>query len=1100
MRRLVCGTLLFGAFAGTGHAQDDGEALWIRYPAISPDGSQICFEYEADLWIVPSAGGDARQLTIHSACDRAPVWSPDGATIAFASDRYGNFDVFTVPAKGGAAKRLTFHSGNDRPNSFTPDGKSVLFSSARLDSAASMLPTTFLPELYSVPVTGGRAKQVLTTPAEMAKTSRDGATLVYQDRKGYENEWRKHHRSSVARDVWVLDLAKGVHRNLTSSPCEDRDPVLSPDGKSVLWLSEASGSFNVWRVALAGGAAEQVTKFATHPVRFLSAADDGTIAFAWNGELYTMAQGGESKRVRVRAVSDENSNSVRPETFREGATAFAVSPNEEEVAFIVRGEVFVASVERGTTKRVTQTSAQERSLAWAPDGRTLYFSAERADSWGIWRSSLARAEETNFFNSTKLTEEQVLAGPDEVFQPALSPDGTKLAFLRNRDAIDVMDLVTKQTKNIVPAERNYSYADGDVQYEWSPDSKWLAFTYMPRKRWIGDVGVAEVESGRISVVTDSGYEESAPHWSADSRALFFASDRLGRRSHGSWGADADIFAQYLTQESFDRAALSREDFDLLRKKEEKEEDGDKEKDDGKKDGDKKDEAKEKEKPPAPVRIEFERMERRVRRATVLSSPVGGYAVSRDGENVVYFARIGDKWDLWLTRPRDGQTMKAVPLAADEPGDVVFGKEGKYVYALCADGRIVRADVSALLDPGREAGGEAKVKPVAYAAEMTIDGPAERAYMFEHAWRQVRRKFYDPSLHGVDWDAMKSNYARFLPHVAEGHGFAEMLSEMLGELNASHTGSGFRPKREDADRTASLGLVWDQSYDGDGLRVAEVLPGGPCAKAASKIRPGTIVAAIDGVALTAALDPASALNRKDGKPVLLDLRSDAGAAWQEVVKPVDLPAEANLVYERWVERCRAVVEKASGGRVGYVHVRGMNESSFRRTFAEVLGRHSDAEALVVDTRFNGGGWLHDDLCGFLNGRDYLDVVPRGKARGEFGSEPFARWSRPVVVLMGEGNYSDAHLFPYAFKTLGIGKLVGAPVAGTGTAVWWETLIDPAVYFGIPQVGMVGMDGKYMENQELAPDVLVYCDPRDVAEGKDAQLLEAVKTVLAEPKRR
>jgi C-terminal processing protease CtpA/Prc len=215
-----------------------------------------------------------------------------------------------------------------------------------------------------------------------------------------------------------------------------------------------------------------------------------------------------------------------------------------------------------------------------------------------------------------------------------------------------------------------------------------------------------------------------------------------------------------------------------------------------------------------------------------------------------------------------------------------------------------------------------------------------------------------------------------------------------------------------------------------------------------------------------------------------------------VKPVDLGAEANLLYERWMDRCRAAVDKASNGKVGWVHVRGMNEDSFRKTYSEVLGRSSDTSALVLDTRFNGGGWLHDDLCGFLNGRAYLDIVPRGKTRGDFGSEPTFRWARPVAVLMSEGNYSDAHIFPYAFKTLGLGKLVGAPVAGTGTAVWWETLLDPTVYFGIPQVGMVGPDGAFMENQELQPDVLVYDDPKDVAAGIDAQLLKAVETVLAE----
>ena len=241
MKRALWTVAVVVAMAGIGRAQDTGEARWIRYPAISPDGSQICFEHKGDLWIVPSAGGDARQLTIHEAFDRSPCWSPDGRTIAFASDRFGDFDVFTVPARGGAATRLTFHSSNDFPTCFTPDGKSVVFTSTRLYSPESMLPTTVLPQLYSVPVTGGRARQLLTTPAESAVFSRDGKLVAYQDRKGYENYWRKHHHSSVTRDVWIWDVAAGSHRKLTNSPYEDRNPVFAPDGKSVYYLSEAGG-------------------------------------------------------------------------------------------------------------------------------------------------------------------------------------------------------------------------------------------------------------------------------------------------------------------------------------------------------------------------------------------------------------------------------------------------------------------------------------------------------------------------------------------------------------------------------------------------------------------------------------------------------------------------------------------------------------------------------------------------------------------------------------------------------------------------------------------------------------------------------------------
>jgi tricorn protease len=1094
----VCVALL----AGVGAADDGGRASWIRYPAISPDGTQVCFEYKGDLWIVPATGGDARQLTIHEAYDRSPVWSPDGKTVAFASDRFGNFDVFAVAAKGGAPRRLTFHSAPDTPTCFTPDGKSVVFVSQRMDSATSILPTTFLPELYEAPVEGGRAKRLLTTPAEHAVFGRDGKSLVYHDRKGYENAWRKHHVSSIARDVWIWDAASGAHRKLTTFPGEDRDPVFTADGKSIVWLSEDGGSFNVWTRSTDGaGEAKRLTKFDTHPCRFLSTSDAGVLAFTWNGELFTMAPGAEPKKLDVHAVSDAQTNAVRVQTLRDGATAFAVSPNEQEVAFIVRGEVFVASVDHGTTRRVTHTAAQERSLAWAPDGRSIYYSAERGATWSIWKSSLARAEDTVFFEGTRFAEEAVVVGDDEVFQPVLSPDGKKMAFLRNRDAIDVLDLESKKAKNVVPAARNYSYADGDVTYQWAPDSKWLAFTYLSKKRWQNDVGVAEIESGRILDMTESGYEEWQPRWSADGRTLLFESDRLGRRAHGGWGSDGDVFALHLTQEAFDRASLSREEFDLLKKKEQKEKekkDEDKKPAEEKKDEKaeaKKDDAKDK---PPEVKIEHERRERRVKRATLTSAPIGDFAVSPDGESVVYYAKVGEKWDLWLARPRDQKSMRAVQLGDEDAGEVVFGKEGKNVYVRKSDGSILKADVSSLLEPEGE--GEAKTKGIDYAADMTIDGPAERAYMFEHAWRQAGRKFYDPKMHGVDWAAMKANYARFLPEITNNWDFSELLSEMLGELNASHTGSGYRPKNDEADKTAALGLFYDDAHAGDGLKVEEVVVGGPCATATSKIAAGTIVAAIDGVALTPGVDPAVALNRKAGKPVLLDLTSSDGKlSWQEVVKPIDLGKENELLYERWMDRCRAIVSKASNGRVGYVHVEGMNEESFRHTYQEVLGRNSDMDALVVDTRFNGGGNLHDDLCAFLGGRAYLEFVPRGKSRGDLGGEPYSRWTRPVVVVMGEGNYSDAHIFPYAFKALGLGKLVGAPVAGTGTAVWWENMLDPAVYFGIPQVGFVQPDGAYLENAELQPDVLIYDDPKDVAAGTDAQLLKAVEVVLAEKPR-
>lgn len=320
--------------------------------------------------------------------------------------------------------------------------------------------------------------------------------------------------------------------------------------------------------------------------------------------------------------------------------------------------------------------------------------------------------------------------------------------------------------------------------------------------------------------------------------------------------------------------------------------------------------------------------------------------------------------------------------------------------------------------------------------------------------------------------------------------------MLGELNASHTGGRYRPQRENPDATAALGLFYDENFSGNGLRIVEVMDKSPVVKDDSRIKSGVIIEKIDGVLLTPEENPNKYLNRKAGKPTLLSLYDpESGDRWEETVKPISLGAENQLRYERWVENCRQMVEELSDGRVGYVHVRGMNDASYRTVYEEVLGRNADKEALIVDTRFNGGGWLHDDLATFLNGQQYITFMPRGQ---NLGAEPQFKWKKPSVVVMSESNYSDAHMFPFAYKELGIGKLIGMPVPGTGTAVWWETLHTGDLVFGIPQVGMVAKDGSYLENTQLEPDIKVPNEPGAVSQGRDQQLEAAVKELLEQIK--
>jgi tricorn protease len=336
-------------------------------------------------------------------------------------------------------------------------------------------------------------------------------------------------------------------------------------------------------------------------------------------------------------------------------------------------------------------------------------------------------------------------------------------------------------------------------------------------------------------------------------------------------------------------------------------------------------------------------------------------------------------------------------------------------------------------------------------------------------------------------------------VNNNHDFSDLLGEMLGELNASHTGGRYRPTRKNGSSTASFGILYDVHHRGLGLKVKEILKKGVADKQDTKIKPGVVITHINGVQLTPKVNPWKLLDRKQGRPVRLGLSDFSNQKdWEEVLTPANFSSEKELLYQRWIKTRRELCHRLSGGKVGYVHVKGMNDASFREVYSDVLGVNNEKLALVVDTRFNGGGWLHDDLITLLDGERYCFFLPRDHAVGDLGGEPAKKWTRPVCVLQSESNYSDAHFFPWAFKAQGVGKLIGAPVPGTTTAVWWERQIDPSLIFGIPQVGVKTVEGKYLENLQLEPDILVVNDPGSSANGKDKQLEAAVKEMLREIK--
>lgn len=1074
------------ANSATLHASEN----WMRYPAISPNGKTVAFSFHGDIWTVPSSGGEARLVTSHESYEKSPVWSRDGEHIVFASNRHGNFDLFMVLSTGGKAERLTFHSANDVPTSFSLDGKEVLFTSGRQDMHTAVIGTTAMEELYSVPLSGGRPTQIMTTSANFANVSPDGKRIAFHDYKGYEDNLRKHHVSSVTRDVWTYEVASGKYKKVSDFAGEDRNPVWSVDGKSIYYLSEEGGTFNVWNVDAADSKKrKQITDHKVHPVRFLSRADDGTLCYGFNGGIWIQPTDGKASQIDVTTYVGRRENDARLETFRDSATEFVVSPNEEEIAFVVRGEVFVASVEFGTTKQITNTPSQERSLSWSDD-RTLYYAGEREGSWNIYKTTIVTEDEDGFANSTLLKEEAVLVSEEETFQPVVSPDGKKLAYLENRIELRVLDLKTNKSSELVPGKVNFSYTDGDIEYSWSADSRWLTFTYHGHKSWTSEIGAVNLADGKIINISESGYAESTPKFASNGSALLYLSERYGMRSHGSWGSDDDVMALYLNQGTYDEATLSKRELALKKKKADKKKKS-KKADDSKKNTDDKDSDKNEPKV-KPIDFDIKDLPPRLRRLTLMSASVGDFVLTPDGEALVYTANVDNEWGLWVNKVRDRSTTKAMSLGRSRPGELYVLKSGKSVILRHNGGKISKIDLGSALS-----GGKASPKSIPFAAEMIIDGPGERAYIFEHSWRQTLRKFYDPKMHGVDWRAMKENYSSFLPSINNNYDFADLLGEMLGELNASHTGGRYRPRGSGGSSTASFGLFYDVKHRGVGLKVAEIMEKGPCDNAETKIIPGVIITHINGTKLTPDVNPWKILDRQSGKPVRLALHLPSKKMlWEEVITPFGVGSERGLLYERWIKTRRELCEKLSGGKVGYVHVKGMNDASFRTVYSDVLGLNNEKQALIVDTRFNGGGWLHDDLITFLDGDEYCFFLPRDHEVGDLGSEPAKKWTKPVCVLQSESNYSDAHFFPWAFKVQKVGKLIGAPVPGTATAVWWETQIDSGIVFGIPQVGIKTVDGKYLENMQLEPDVLVINDPESVSRGKDKQLAVAVKEMLKE----
>lgn len=1055
----------------------EGSPLWLRRSEISPDGSKIAFTYKGNIYTVSSEGGRASQITTHPNYDSDPLWTRDGKSIVFSSYREKSKDIYKVSAEGGIPQRLTSHTANETPLETLNDGSVLYSANIQQDALYGDFPGT--AQLYMVGPEGGKPKLVTSLPISNISVSEDneGTHVIYEDYKGYEDALRKHHTSSVTRDIWQYSPEQsdksfritgyGQFRKLSTFAGEDRNPVFKPGTQEYVYISEEDGTLNVYSGSLKNDSKQQLTFFKGNPVRYVSISDNGTICFSYNGELYTTRKGEEPKKVEISIVTDQVENPIQDRTVSSGARSMAVSPNGKEVAVILRGDVYVTTTDHSTTKRITNTPQQERDLWFSKDGKTLYYSAERNGHWGIWATSLTEKDDKYFTYSLK-TEEKLITKPGETcFQPQVSPDGKSIAYLKDRTAIAVMDIKSGNERIVLEKDVNYSYQDGDQSFAWSPDSQYILCNYQADGGWNNeDVALINVESGEITDLTESGYTDGDFKWALGGKAMTWKSDKAGYRSHGSWGAEDDIYIMFFDGKRYAEFKKDKEDraiAELLKS----------DKDKGKEDKQEKKDSAKAEKKTEKLVLDLENRKDRIVRLTNHSGRIGDYHLTKDGKKLYYSMRLERSTDLCVLNLEDN-SIKVV--AKGVSGSIYPTEDDKYMYML-SGGSVSRI---ATANGSREI--------ISFSGNFEYKPAAEREYMFDHIWKQVKEKFYTADLHGTDWDGHYANYKRFLPHIDNNFDFQEMLSELLGELNGSHTGARYQYKS--GLNTASLGVFPDNDYDGDGIKIKEVIKGGTLFIADPEIKEGDIITSINGAEIKAGMDWYPLLRMQGGKKMAITIRKGGKKEVEMYIEPAF--TDAVQLYKRWVNQRAEMVRKLSGGKIGYVHVQDMDSESFREVYSDLLGKYRTCEAVIVDTRHNGGGWLHDDLATLLSGTGYIRFEPRGQY---IGTEPYSKWTKPSCVLMGEDNYSDACGFPYTYRALGIGKLIGAPVPGTMTAVWWENQIDNTIVFGIPQVGAMGVkEGRYLENMQIEPDILVYNDPASVLRGEDKQLEAAVAEML------
>ncbi|CAN5746361.1 S41 family peptidase [soil metagenome] len=1050
-------------------------------PALSPDGSTLAFSRGGDIWTVPIEGGQARRLTWHEARESSPKFSPDGKKIAFLSDREDGRQVYVMPAEGGTPDRLTHHTAGYSLHDWTRDGRQLLVSGAR-DHFWRRADRFFL-----INAEGRSAEKALFDDyGADGCLSPDGKRLLFT-REGVA-WWRKGYVGSQDSQIWSYDLEKQEFSKLLEPEGGARWPIWRPDGEGFYYVGIHNGALNLREHDLESGEDRPLTDFEDDSVVFPCLSRDGsTLVFRHLFDFYRFDTDQPGRTPEMIEILDDSD--AAPSPYERNALTstsdIAFSQDGLEVAFIAGGDLWVMDTELREPKRITNTPEEESSPFFSPDGDSILFISDAEGQCDIWRAR--RADEETFwwlnqeFRLDRLTKDDAVES-----QLTWSPEGSKVAFVRGQGDLWVMDPDGKNAERVLEGWNT-------PQFDWSPDGQWIVFARSDND-FNRDVWVVPIDGSREPFNLSRHPEnEGNPTWSPDGKVIAFT----GRR----FDSEEDLYLVYLRKEDDEQGRRDRTLEKALEKMakargnnggsngssrsntpREDEEADDEATDDENEDSDNGKAGKSK---VPEVVIDFEGIHERLRRVAIPNSSVGGLFWSHDGKKLAFVATVEGRRGTYTIEPPDDLRPKLLTTSVGSQARWI-SKGNQILWR--SDG--VPATLSA-------SGSETKYP---FRALQEIDREAKLRVGFDLCWRAMRDGFYDENLGNRNWDAIRRKYIDIASKSTDPEMFGTVVSLMLGELNGSHLGFSPRGRRSAPDddwriETAHLGVRFDPDHNGPGLKVRDVLPGGPAGQRRSRIEPGEQILAIDGQSVDPEMDLTAVLNGPLARDIVLRVRDEDGDEREVTLRPISYGSLRSLLYDKWVKDNRAKVEELSDGQLGYLHIAGMNASSFNKFQEELYSAGAGRDGLVIDVRENGGGSTADRLLTALTQPVHAITVPRGGGPGYPNDRTvFASWGKPIVVLCNQNSFSNAEIFSHAIKTLGRGPLVGVTTAGGVISTGSRSILDLGS-LRMPGRGWYLIDtGEDMELNGAEPHHIVWPEPGEWPSGKDSQLAKAVEVLL------